>query len=297
MDKLVSIIIPVYNAEKYLVETIESVISQTYKNWELIIINDGSTDNSESIAKSFLYDKRIQYIYQNNAGVSIARNQGIELIKGDYITFLDADDVWEKENIVKKLNLLNTNSDIYWVFSDMYLADENMNVINIAPLGVDINILENILLWYGEVIPGPCSNIMVKKECIDAGIKFNPELSTGADQDFCIQLASNYKGKKIQEPLFSYRIHASSLSRKIKVMERDHVLIYRIAARNKHFKSFWFKQKCFSNLYLILAGSWWVNANNRLRGIYFLIKTIISYPPNIIKVVNKSITYINRAIW
>src|SRR5690625_1048731 len=90
---LVSIIIPVYNKEEYLEDCLESVINQSYEKIEIIIINDGSTDGSESIIKKWKNkDNRIKYMSQNNQGVAIARNNGIKVSKGDYIYFIDADD-------------------------------------------------------------------------------------------------------------------------------------------------------------------------------------------------------------
>ncbi|PCJ89757.1 MAG: hypothetical protein COA57_00970 [Flavobacteriales bacterium] len=289
MNPLVSIIIPAYNAEKYIAETIQSVINQTYTNWELIIVNDGSTDNTEKIAQAYVEkDQRIKYIYQENAGVSVARNKGVENSQGDYVAFLDADDIWCRQNLEKKVTILN-NINIDWVYSDMLSIDKNGNQLQYPEVGKNYKILENILLWNGEVVPGPGSNIITKKKCFDEGVIFDPNFSTAADQDFTIQLASKYQGKRIPEKLWYYRVIASSMSRNMEVMEKDHIGVYKKAAKNNLFKSFWFKQKCFSNLYLILAGSWWKDGNNKSRGLSFIFKSLIIYPPNIIKLVAKLI--------
>ena len=107
---LISVVIPAYNAEQFLDETLESVLSQTYENWECIIVNDGSTDNTESIAKKWCEkDARFCYFYKENSGVSDTRNLGIKEARGEYITFLDADDLYMPnflevclENLVEK---------------------------------------------------------------------------------------------------------------------------------------------------------------------------------------------------
>ncbi|MCI8778348.1 MAG: glycosyltransferase family 2 protein [Bacilli bacterium] len=92
-NELISIIIPVYNTEDYLDKCLSSIINQTYKNIEIIIIDDGSTDNSKKIIKQYMNkDCRISYYYQNNSGVAIARNSGIDKAQGDYIAFIDSDD-------------------------------------------------------------------------------------------------------------------------------------------------------------------------------------------------------------
>lgn len=285
MFPLVSIIVPVYNAEKYISQTIESVLGQTYQNWELILVNDGSTDNSEYIIQNYK-DSRFKYLKKENGGVSTARNLGIKQASGIYIAFLDADDVWLPDNLQKKISLA-LEHQLDWVFSDMYEADEQLNNKNYATPGKSENFLEEILLWNGEVIPGPASNLVVHQKCFIDGLKFDSKFSTAADQDFTIYLATNYKGERIPEPLWLYRKISTSMSRNVAVMEKDHTGVYKKAEENGLFKSYWFKHKCFSNLYLILAGSWWVNGTNKKRGLYFLAKSIITYPPVMVKLIKK----------
>jgi len=115
----VSTIIPAYNCERYIKETIESVLSQTYKDIELIIIDDGSTDRTGEIVRSF--ESKVEYIRQSkNTGPSAARNRGIEKAKGEYIAFLDGDDVWMPTKIEEQIKLLESNKDIALVYSNGY---------------------------------------------------------------------------------------------------------------------------------------------------------------------------------
>ncbi len=107
---LISTIIPVYNCEKYLGEAIESALNQDYPNQEIWIINDGSTDQSASIAQSF--GSKIQYVEQLNQGPAVARNQGIQLAKGEFLTFLDSDDLWPKEKLSRQMAVLQANPDL-----------------------------------------------------------------------------------------------------------------------------------------------------------------------------------------
>jgi glycosyltransferase involved in cell wall biosynthesis len=286
LNSLVSIIIPCYNAEKFIEETIQSVLNQTYTNWELIIIDDGSKDNSSKIVASFLLDPRISYFYQGNTGVSIARNNGISKVSGSYIAFLDADDVWSPTNLEEKINELQSD-EIDYVFSNKEHINENSSSLNIFSKGTDINLLHHFLLWDRTVIPGPASNLVVKKKCLDSGLRFDSEFSTAADQDFCFNLAAKYKGKIIPKPLFKYRVFANSMSRNIATMEKDHIAVYKKAARNNLFNSYLFKQQCFSNLYLVLAGSWWKDGNNKTKGLYFILLSLLTYPPQSLKLVQK----------
>ncbi len=110
MKPLISVIIPVYNGDRYLKEAIESILAQDYQNFEIIIIDDGSTDNTANIAKSF--GDKINYSYQENAGHGKAKNRGIELAKGEFLAFLDTDDLWAKNKLVLQIDYLLKNPDI-----------------------------------------------------------------------------------------------------------------------------------------------------------------------------------------
>lgn len=287
MDSLVSIVVPAYNAEKFIDETISSVLTQTYSNWELILIDDGSTDNTSALIGKHSNNSKIKYFFQTNQGVSAARNNGIRKATGKYIAFLDADDYWLPNNLEEKVQFLETNPDYYWIFSDMYESDAFLNNLNPAPKGTDSCLLDNLLLWEGEVVPGPSSNLVIRKECIDAKVLFDVNISTAADLDFCIQLATHFKGKYLDKPLWIYRQLNQSMSRNVKVMEHDCLYIYNKALQKKLFKSASFKRKCFSNMYLILAGSWWVNGKNKTRGMLYVLKAIFAQPYSTLKKLTK----------
>ncbi|MEM7548224.1 MAG: glycosyltransferase family 2 protein [Bacteroidota bacterium] len=117
MTPLVSIITPTYNYAIFLPEIIQSVLDQTYENWELIIVDDGSTDNTSEVVQPYLKDHRICYIYQDNTGVSTARNKGIEKANGDYIQFLDADDLISKDKLKRHIVYMIANPQIDVAYS------------------------------------------------------------------------------------------------------------------------------------------------------------------------------------
>lgn len=274
----VSIIIPVYNSSKFIEETVRSVQNQTYQNFELIVVNDGSIDNTlDILTKLQEKDSRILIIDKPNSGVSDTRNSGIEIAKGEYVAFLDSDDIWKKNNLAKKIEVLESNKEIDWVYSNRNEIDEKSAFIRSALTGKGEIFLNDLLAWNGHVITAP-SGIVVRRAILDSGIRFDTEFSTAADQDFCIQLAAQSKGHFIDEYLWNYRILPNSMSRNISLMEKDHIAVFKKAERNKLFYGWGFKQKCFANLYLILAGSWWVNGNNKSRAIYFIIKSFLNYP-------------------
>lgn len=120
----VSIIVPVYNAEKYLKDTVENILEQRYKNWELILVNDCSDDNSKSVVKPYL-SNRIKWInLEKNSGPAVARNKGIEKAKGRFICFQDADDLWDREKLRKQVRFMQDN-DCAFSYTGYEFADEN----------------------------------------------------------------------------------------------------------------------------------------------------------------------------
>lgn len=281
----VSVIIPAYNAGKYLAETIQSVLEQSFTDFEIIICDDGSTDNTASIAKSFS-DPRIKYQYQKNSGVSIARNNGAEFASGKYIAFLDADDLFHRENLAKKVAVLEQPPRPALAFADCEVIDATGKHTGEKLTGKDENVLEDLLLWNGTVIPGP-SSILMTREAFEKSGGFDPEFSTAADQDFFFRIASKNKCVRVAEVLTSYRKHSNNMHMNIALMERDHIGVYKKAAKANLFKTQSFQNKCFGNLYLILAGSWWVNGKNKSRGIKFMRKAIANNPRLIFKLFGK----------
>jgi glycosyltransferase involved in cell wall biosynthesis len=284
MEAIVSIIIPAYNAERFISETIESVQQQSYNSWELIIVNDGSTDGTKDIVENkLLSDKRIRIINQKNSGVSVARNTGMKNATGDFMAFLDADDIWLKDNLKEKISLLINDSTIDFVFSDRNLIDERSENPQPSPFGSDTNIFENTLLWDLKPIPGPCSNIVFRKSCLSQDISFPPELSNIADKYFVVLLSRHFRGKRIAKALWNYRQVSGSMSKNLMLHETDAIRAYYLYKKFNFFKSASFRRKCFSNMYLIIAGSWWKDGNNKKRGLYFLLRAFFTDPINTMK--------------
>ncbi len=125
-DLKISVIMPVYNGEKYLKEAIDSVLNQSYKSFETILIDDGSNDSTAEIAKTYKED--LIYLYQENAGIAASRNRGISLAKGEYITFLDADDIWIQNKLYKQKEKLFEDSSldiIFGMIEHFYSPDTN----------------------------------------------------------------------------------------------------------------------------------------------------------------------------
>jgi glycosyltransferase involved in cell wall biosynthesis len=125
---MISIILPFFNSEKYLLGAIDSVINQSTKDWELLLINDGATDHSKDIALSYS-DKRIKYFEQENKGVSAARNVGLANMNGDYFCFLDADDIFPVNSLEARFNLLSENKSLRFMDGTVKRFDQNMDQV------------------------------------------------------------------------------------------------------------------------------------------------------------------------
>jgi len=122
MNPLVSVVIPVYNSAEYIVETIKSALAQHYKPFEVIVVDDGSTDNTKDLLEPYLH--RISYLYKENGGPASARNTGVNNAKGEYIAFLDADDLWMPEKLARQMDVFNQDKSIGLVHTQ-YLNFEN----------------------------------------------------------------------------------------------------------------------------------------------------------------------------
>lgn len=211
---LVSVVITTYNYAVYLPTAVESVLNQTNKNLEIIIVNDGSTDNTDKVIIPYLKDKRIKYIKQKNAGQAVAKNCGIRNSGGDYIAFLDADDYWMPEKLEKQMPLFTKDGELGIVYSKAKWIDSKNNVIKINYNNIfkpragkvsDFLIVDNFI---------PFSSSMVKKECFKKVGLFDEKLEMAIDWDLWLRMSIYYKVSFVDEELITYRVgHPGQMSK------------------------------------------------------------------------------------
>ncbi|MGJ8715871.1 MAG: glycosyltransferase family 2 protein [Maribacter stanieri] len=204
---LVSIITPVYNSEKYLADNISSVLAQTYKNWELILVDDCSSDTSEIICKSFeKNDSRIKYYrLAKNSGAGIARNKAIEVANGKFIAFLDSDDTWYPKKLEKQLNFMKEN-DYHFTFTDYNMVDE---------AGNDLNKLVKCkpFVNYNKALyknPIGCLTVIYSVDFF--GKQYMPSIRKRQDYALWLKLLKKSDGYGLNECLSTYRIGNESIS-------------------------------------------------------------------------------------
>lgn len=198
---LISVIIPVYNGDRYLAETIESVLGQTYSPIEIIVVDDGSTDRSAEIAKSYA---EIDYIYQSNQGVSVARNNGIAAANGEFIAFIDADDVWTSDKLSVQIDLLLNNPDT----TGNMVQYRNFLESGISPHnGLSKDFFDKIHIGY---IP---STLVVRKTVFEKVGLFNPSYRYGEDFDWFVRVQeAGLSMPVIDKVLVNKRYHDLNLS-------------------------------------------------------------------------------------
>lgn len=208
----VSVIVPIYNAEKYLIECLESIINQTYKNIEIILINDGSTDNSLNICNRYKKYNFLKIISQPNQGVSCARNKGLKIASGKYIVFVDSDD-YIAPNMIEELVKGITKTDIaICEYNELY--KDNVIPIKIDNKLTSINQEEAILLTFANA-GGYLWNKIFKKDIIEKNnLYFDKDIHMLEDQLFVLKYLSKInKAKIIHKSLYNYRIRKTSAAR------------------------------------------------------------------------------------
>lgn len=236
MENFVSIIIPTHNSGKYITETIESVLSQTHKNWELLIVDDASTDYTVDIIKGFTaHDNRIHlYQLKSNSGPAIARNKGIEHAKGKYMTFLDADDIWLNDFIENSIKTI-IETGVHFVFSSYRRSDESLNFVY-SDFIVPKKVTYNDILKTNSI---SCLTAFIDIEVL--GKKSMPLIQKRQDMGLWLQYLKEIPfAYGIQEPKAIYRIRKNSLSRDKSNLIRHQWVFYRKVEKLNVFQSLYY---------------------------------------------------------
>lgn len=214
----ISVIIPAYNAQATIVKTIESIRKQTFRDLEIIIINDGSTDRTLEIVNK-IKDSRIKMFNYPNGGVAVARNRGISHAQGEYIAFLDADDFWTIDKLELQLQALNQNPQAGVAYSWTYFWEGENNKCfpseSIYHQGnVYSQLLVNNFLHHG-------SNPLIRRQAIDSVGFFNPNFPHCADWDYSLRLAAKWNFVVVTKHQIYYRQSSHSMTSKISQIEKQ----------------------------------------------------------------------------
>jgi pentatricopeptide repeat protein len=222
--KLISVILPFYNAKDTIAEAIESLFFQTYSNWELLLINDGSNDASKAICQSFS-DKRIRYFEQKNKGVSSARNVGLSHMEGDYFCFLDADDVLPLNSLQARYNVFQKQRELDFVDGKVNRMDEQLkDVLSSWVPNFQGNPFQDLITLRGKSFFGP--SWMVKRE-VNKKYHMREGLAHAEDLLFCMELTR--KGGQYghtEETVLHYRNSPGSAMKNLPGLEKGYRQVY-----------------------------------------------------------------------
>lgn len=211
----VSVIIPAFNASPFIRQAIESVLNQTYPDYELIVVDDGSTDDTASLVMK--YGERLRYVYQKNQGLSSARNTGIAKAGGELLAFLDADDYWGRKKLEHQVALLDQSPAIGVVYTALKVVDKDGRVTGERRCFLRGYLLSS-LLTENCVTP---SSAIVRGVCLEKAGTFDENLSASEDWDLWLRIAPFYSFDFVDLPLTFYRVHAGSMHKDLARMERN----------------------------------------------------------------------------
>lgn len=218
MSPLISVIMPVYNAEKYLHDAIDSVLKQSYENFEFIIINDGSTDGSANIIKSFLDDQRVVYVSRENRGLINTLNEGIQLAKGELIARMDADDISLSERFARQVAFLSEHKDVIVLGTKTILIDADSAQIGEFGQWCQHEEIDAALLQgRGAAIVHP-SVMMRKQNLLEVG-GYSEDFPAAEDIDLWLRLAEKGRIANVPEVYLYYRQHLESVGYKKRLQQ------------------------------------------------------------------------------
>ncbi|MEI7497655.1 MAG: glycosyltransferase [Candidatus Falkowbacteria bacterium] len=235
---MISIILPTYNRANILPNAIKSVIAQTYSDWELIIVDDGSTDNTREIVNGFLTDSRISFVNQENFGPIVARNNGVKMAKGNWLAFLDSDDIWLSEKLSKQITLAQTFAYPVMIIGNYVYIDElgqkqgeffSQKTTPHSGRVLAQLLRDNFILT---------SSVLVLKKYFEkvGGFDEQLNLTIGEDYELWLRLAGELEIYYVNEPVALYRIHAVQLTKqKLRVYHSILKLYWHLFWHNKKY--------------------------------------------------------------
>jgi len=275
----ISVVIPAYNAMKYLPQTVESVLQQTYRDFEAIIVNDGSTDDIEAWFSESITDPRFRLISQENQGLSGARNTGLEHAQGEFVAVLDADDLWHPTKLEKQLHALNNDPEAGLVYTWLQYVDEVA-----SPTGKTVKSSFQGNVWKQLTacnFIGCGSVAMIRRSCFDEVGNFDRNLDSYLeDWDMWLRIAKRYPFTVVNETLVYNRKYSGSLSTQWRKMEQSFPKVIEKAFDAAPPKLAYLKKRSYARANLCLA--WKViqsKQKNFKVALSFWRKAFIGYPP------------------
>jgi len=274
---LISVVIPNFNYARYVRQAVDSVLNQTYPAVEVIVVDDGSTDDSIAALES--YGGRIKLLRQKNGGVHTARNAGIKASAGVFVAFLDADDVWKPAKLERQAELF-ADPRVGLVHCGITYVDIKEKWLSTATNGLRGSVLKDLVLRNIGVV-GPGSTALVRRECFERVGMFDGGLAPSEDYEFCVRVACHYEFEFVPEPLVLYRQHPVSASRNLAKFEQSSVAVLcRIFSNPAAAEVFPYKRHAFGATYRILSGVFYQDGR-RAKAIWYGLRALAAWPPSV----------------
>ena len=250
----VSVIIPTYNSARYLGEAVDSVLAQTFPDFEVLVIDDGSSDETETMMRR--YRPPVRYIRQKNSGVALARNRGISESHGRYVAFLDADDTWLAHKLEKQIEALAGASGAGFCYSAFTVVDSDLKPVSVSRSKRQASALEDLLLR-GNVVGSVCT-VLCERALFDTLGGFDPALSQCADWDMWVRMAAHTEFTYVDDPLVTYRHHGGMMSRNAALLESDSLRVlekgFALSGLSGSLRAG--RRAAFARNYMVLAGTY-----------------------------------------
>ncbi len=285
MSPVLSVIVPAYNVENYIAETIVSLQKQTFQDLEIIIVNDGSTDKTLEIVNQFQKDAKIKIINQENQGCCAARNSGIGIARGEYIGFCDADDKWSPEKAISHIKFLIENPDIDLTFSWWKLVDEKGNSTGRFKACKKQSIeLEDLLK---ENLIGSTSNVVLRSTALEATGGFDENLQSNVDLDLWLRIIQlrEQNVKCVEQFLVDYRMRPGQITKNWKRMSHYWNIVFNRVKLKFPERVLTIEKEARSCQYRYLAHLAY-EAEDFKGARQCLLKALILYPPILFKTFN-----------
>lgn len=295
-ESLVTVVITCYNYASYIEGCINSILDQRYKDFEIVVVNDGSTDNTDEVISGFLSNPRIKYIKQSNAGQANAKNTGIKHSEGKYIAFLDADDLWDETKLEKQIPLFE-NPRVGVVFSKARYIDENGNELEFELSGEYLiprsGRVSNYLIFDNFV---PFSSSVVRRECFEKVGFFDESLKMGIDWDLWLRISVYYEFDFVDEPLLIYRIgHSGQMSKNLEVrLQCSDKIMERFIKENKKLFSASLVRKALHYSYCNRGNFYW--SLDAKRSLYFFLRAVCTWPFSISPYLGLARSFLKRRL-
>lgn len=280
----VSIIIPNYNYGRFLRQAVQSALDQSLVPHEIIVLDDGSTDDSKEVLNAF--GDSIIVVDQINAGVAAARNKGAETATGEFFAFLDADDYWHREKLEKQMEIFGLDAEIGFVHCGLTNVDEKGVRIDDHLSGKEGRVADELLKFQEVVI---ANTIVVKRDVFEkvGGYDTKRDLHPSEDWDLCYRLSRETKLGFVRESLLYYRHHGKGGHTNIARMERAMLIAFEKAFRDPAAEVQRLKGEAYGNLFMVIAGSYYHSGHvaksviSALKGVSYnplMAKNVFGFP-------------------